>query len=348
MLSILFRNRKDRIRQEILKGVFEENLRIIGKAKDRRLSRKPISRNTFFITGLAFVIIVTLYGTVFGPPFFETRTTTADVTHVSQRPETVGTVENPADYKALVSDPKMSISRTLGLGVRTIMIDAGHGGEDPGTKGRMGTKEKDIALDISRRLRDRLEKYGRFNVIMTRSDDSTLTLNRRVEMALANKADIFISVHLNYLPSKPINTIETYYFGPSSDNKVLKLAAQENAGSQFGMSDFREIVEKMGEKLKLQESKELAASIQKDLYVNIKREHGNAHDFGVKRAPFVVLLGENVPAVLTEVSCLSNKEEEQKLNTEQHRENIARYLETGILDYIKKGEKVYESASAER
>ena len=100
---------------------------------------------------------------------------------------------------------------------------------------------------------------------------------------------------------------------------------------------------KIGDKLKLQESKELAASIQKDLFLNSKKHNGNVYNFGIKRAPFVVLLGVDVPAVLVEVSCLSNREEEIELNTENHRENIARYLQAGILDYLNKGEKSYEA-----
>jgi N-acetylmuramoyl-L-alanine amidase len=164
-----------------------------------------------------------------------------------------------------------------------------------------------------------------------------------VELALSTKTDLFISIHLNYLPHKPINIIETYYFGSSADTSAQRLAEQENAGSQYGLSDFKEVMEKLGRRLKTQESKNLAYSIQKNLFLNFKKENGNAYDFGVKRAPFVVLLGVDVPAVLAEVSCLSNKEEERLLNTPGHRENIAHYLEAGILDYLNKGETSYEA-----
>jgi len=250
---------------------------------------------------------------------------------------------NPSDYKELLGSYSMPLRRMFGLGVKTIMLDAGHGGEDPGTIGKMGTKEKDITLDIAKRLKERLKKYGDFNIIMTREDDVTLPLNKRVELARASKADLFISIHLNYLPSKPINIIETYYFGPSSDAKTLQLAEKENAGSKYGLSEFKELIEKMGETLKLQESKELAASIQKKLFTNSRKKNGNIYNFGIKRAPFVVLLGVDVPAVLAEVSCLSNKQEELELNTESHRENLARYLEAGLLDYLNKGDANYEA-----
>lgn len=248
-----------------------------------------------------------------------------------------------ADYKAFLNIPQMSLSRLFGLKVKTIMIDPGHGGALSGAIGKMGTREKDVTLDIAKRLRDRLKKHGRFHIIMTRDRDVMIPLKDRIELARANKADLFISIHVNYLPSNPMNIIETYFFGPPSDVKTLRLAEQENEAAQYGLSEFKEIIEKIGNTLKYQESRQLAASIQRNLYLNIKKEDRSVRNYGVKRAPFIVLLGVDVPAVLTEVSCLSNLEEEMKLNTESHRENIAYYLESGILDYLNEGEAIYEA-----
>jgi N-acetylmuramoyl-L-alanine amidase len=112
---------------------------------------------------------------------------------------------------------------------------------------------------------------------------------------------------------------------------------------EYVLSDFREMIGKIGETMKLQESREFAASIQKNLFVNSRKDNGNIYDFGIKRAPFVVLLGVDVPAVLAEVSCLSNSQEEKELSTEGHRENIAHYLEAGILDYLSKGDFTHET-----
>jgi N-acetylmuramoyl-L-alanine amidase len=249
----------------------------------------------------------------------------------------------PSEYKDFISATKAALSRTFGLGVKTIMIDPGHGGAANGTQGKMGTKEKEITLDIAKRLKNRLARHHNLRIILTREEDVSLPLSRRVEMAQSGKADLFISIHVNYLPSNPVNSIETYYFGPSSDAKVLKLAERENAGSQYNLSDFKEIIEKIGDTLKFQESRGLATSIQKNLFRNIEKEYKNVHDFGVKRAPFLVLLGVDVPSVLTEVACLSNGVEEVKLNTESYREDISRYLESGILDYLHKGEIQYEA-----
>ncbi len=338
MISILLRKRELKVREAIIRGVYEENLKIIGKYNGIISKERSFSLKKMFLTFVISVAAIFMHVNYLSPSsFFPENQVTANI--IIQRPVTLPVdPDNPSDYRTFISNQKVPLSRMFGLGVRTIMIDPGHGGADTGTMGKMGTKEKDITLDIAKRLRDRLKKYGHYNVLMTREQDMTIPLNKRVELAGLSKADLFISVHLNYLPSKPINIIETYYFGPPSDAKTLKLAEQENAGSQYGLSDFKEMIEKIGETLKLQESKEFAASIQKNLFLNIKKETGYAYDFGIKRAPFVVLLGVDVPAVLAEVSCLSNREEEMKLNTESHRENVAHYLEAGILDYLNKGE----------
>jgi len=339
MPAIFSKNKDLRMRHRILRGVYEENLRIVGRKTDLvRTHRFPMTRKLFlsFLGGLIIVL-----GSGIASPLFQHKQMSAGLISQRPAPRPVEDTASSADYRNFIVNDDVPVSRMFGLGVRTIMIDPGHGGADSGTIGKLGTKEKDITLDIARRLAGRLNKYGRFNVVMTRDGDTTVPLNKRVETASAAKADLFISVHINYLPKRPINMIETYYFGPSSDSKILGLAEQENAGSQYGLGEFKEIIEKLGDKLKLQESKEFAASIQKKLFQNMKQEAGNTYDFGVKRAPFVVLLGVDVPAVLAEVSCMSNREEEVQLSRESHRENIARYLEAGILDYLKKGEPIY-------
>lgn len=336
-------DREARVRSEILKGVYEDNLRIIGMRQGPTIAKR--SHLLLRKIGLVFLLVcfaLLVHGnSLTGPILPEGRLTASPIAPQADRADRGR--DRPADYGTFIGSAGSSLSRVFGLGVKTIMIDPGHGGTDSGTTGAMGTREKDMTLDIAKRLRDRLAKYGRFTVLMTRDGDTTVPLHTRVEMARSEKADLFISIHLNSLPTKPINIVETYYFGPSSDPKTLRLAEQENAGSQFGLSDFRAVIEKIGDTVKFQESRALASSIQKSLFRNIERETGSAYDFGVKRAPFVVLLGADVPAVLAEVSCLSNRAEERKLNSDLHRENIARYLEAGILGYLTKGEAIYEA-----
>ena len=361
----MFRNIK--LRKALLDGVYEHNLKIMGKSykiDPHKLTfplikidshKRTFPLNKIFIVMSISLIVIFAHSSEFAPSFIAESRIEMPISvnydspvipvNLSQPvyehvPENT---QNPSDYQMLIDNQKIPISRMFGLGVKTIMIDPGHGGEDTGTKGKMGTLEKDITLDIAKRLKNRLNRHNKFKILMTRENDETLPLYKRVEMARLGKTDLFISIHLNYLPSKPINTIETYYFGPTSNTKTLKLVQQENAGSQYGLGEFKEIIGKIGETLKLQESRKLAVAIQKNLFLKSKKTDVNIHDYGVKRAPFIVLVGVDVPAVLAEVSCLSNIKEEAELHNEGHRENIAHYLEAGILDYLKKGEMSYEA-----
>jgi len=342
MTAMFFRKSEIKLRKHILRGVYEENLKIVGKGHSGISRTRPFFIRNKFIVLYIVTIMVFLNGNFSDNSLFPEKelaaSTMSKIVYSLPSKTSDDAMLTPSDYKVLLNSKDVSLSHMFGLGVRTIMIDPGHGGADSGTVGKMGIKEKDITLDIAKRLKARLLKTGHYRVFMTREDDIAVSLGKRVEIAKAAKADMFISVHLNYLPSKPINTIETYYFGPTTDDKTQKLAEQENAGSEYGLSDFKEMIEKLGDTMKLQESRELASSIQRNLFVNSKRHNGNVYDFGVKRAPFVVLLGADVPAVLAEVSCLSNSQEEKELSLESHRENLARYLEAGTIDYLNKGD----------
>jgi len=346
MISFYLRRKDLRMRREILRSVYEDNLVILGIGRSLLTKRKLFLRKKYLLAALLCFIAVIVNGRYvdisFPPAELTAQTNLMNMTLVSLNPSPEG-VPNPAELSAVAANRAVPLSRMFGLKIKTIIIDAGHGGADSGTIGKMGTKEKDVTLDIARRLRQHLVAKGNYRVIMTREDDSAISLNRRVDLARTAKADLFISVHLNYLPHKPINMIETYYFGPSTDAKVLRLAEQENAGAEYGLSDFRAIVEKLGKTMKLQESREFAESIQSNMVLNSKKQNDSIQDFGVKRAPFVVLLGLEVPSVLAEVSCLSNREEEKKLQDEKHRENIARYLALGIFDYLNKGDLAHEA-----
>lgn len=343
MFKILAKKRESRLRKAMLKGVYEDNIRLVSRYS------APGSGKVFFFMKkmLLFAAVVILMvlgnGQYVNITLFPEKQLSANLILQTAPSTAPQQSTDPSEYKPFMLSNGMPLSRMFGLGVKTIMIDPGHGGSDSGTVGKLGAKEKDIVLDIAKRLRERLKKNKNYNVILTRDDDRTLPLNKRVELAGAARADIFVSIHLNYLPSKPINMIETYYFGPSSDARALKLAEQENTSSQYSLSDFREVIAKIGQTMKLQESKGLASSIQKKLFINSRKSNESIQNFGVKRAPFIVLVGVDIPSVLAEVSCLSNKAEEIELNTPAHRENLARYLEAGILDYLIKGESSYES-----
>ena len=221
------------------------------------------------------------------------------------------------------------------LAVHTIVVDPGHGGMDSGTLlPQFGMLEKEITWDIAVRLRRLLDEE--FTVVMTRNGDETIALKDRTEIANEAKADLFVSIHVNALPERPVNLVETYYFGPSADDGALDLAERENRGSDYAVADFHALIEKIGNTLKTQESRQLAADLQAALVSNLQKQDGRIIDAGIKTAPFVVLLGVDVPSVLAEVSCISNAEEEGRLATGEHRSGIAESIERGIIRYLEK------------
>jgi N-acetylmuramoyl-L-alanine amidase len=188
---------------------------------------------------------------------------------------------------------------------------------------------------VSKRLKQRLIAKGPYKVLLTRETDQTVSLAQRVEFAKSNKADLFISVHVNSLPNESVNLIETFYFGPPLTSEILHLAEQENKGSHFTIGELNEIVQDIGNTLKRQESAMLAASIQESLFMNVRNHDDQVLDVGIKMAPFVVLSRIDVPSVLVEISCLTKEEEEIKLASAEYREKIASYIEEGIIRYLK-------------
>jgi N-acetylmuramoyl-L-alanine amidase len=254
----------------------------------------------------------------------------------------------PSDFDLLLRDDLPPLTAVFGLDVKTIVIDPGHGGADPGAIGSHGTMEKDIALDIALRLRDRLSRLGRYKILMTRDEDTTLRLNQRVDFANQSQADLFVSIHVNAFPDVRVKTIETYYFGAPSDTATIELAKLENTGSQYGMAEFKTMINKLSHTMKHQESAALATSIQHNLFHNIHKLDHQVRNFGVKTAPFVVLLGVDAPSVLAEISCISNADEEVKLNTPAYRAKIASFLEKGIHEYLRhKGSRTAGDSSNE-
>lgn len=331
-----------RIKQAMLKDVFRENLRMNGQEIENPRRRNIVL--TSIIGSVAILAAVTYFFinnfSYSGQQFFQYRRQGVSIPQNSL-PETNAGISqfrtqggDVAQYRTLLAESNIPLSNLFGLKVKTIIIDPGHGGEDPGATGRLGTQEKNVTLDISKRLRERLKQHKGYRIKMTRSDDRTLSLDQRIAFAKTQRADLFISIHVNYIPRKPINVIETYYFGVNRDRIALLLAQRENKGSQYTLSDFRDIIQKIGNTLKTQESRVLARHIQNRLFRNIRQQNKESVNYGIKTAPFVVLLGVDVPSVLTEVTCLSNTQEERKLANSSYREEIARYLEEGIVDYL--------------
>ena len=238
-----------------------------------------------------------------------------------------------ADVAPLVSGTE-NVKNLFGLSVRNIVIDAGHGGHDPGAIGKHGMREKDITLDVARRLKKKLEENSAYRIRLVRDDDVFVPLNERAAFANGQDTDLFVSIHVNYLPSTSTNAVETYYFGRHQDARTRKLAERENQGSEYSLSEFEGVMRNMQDTIKLQESKALAHFIQGSLLKSIRAQNQRVLDNGVRTAPFVVLLGVKAPSVLVEIGSLSSPQAEKSLGEERYRDEIATYVVAGINHYL--------------
>lgn len=220
----------------------------------------------------------------------------------------------------------------LQLSVRRVILDSGHGGNDAGATSA-GLAEKDVTLDISRRLRQMLEVNG-FEVIVTRPEDRTLALRDRALIANDSHGDIFVSIHVNSIVKHTSSYgVETYYLGPTNDPSLTKLAAAENSGSGYSMADLRKLLDGVYADARRDESHELADTVQRHLYGQLRNADSGLANWGVKRAPFVVLVATDMPAILAEVGCLSNQREATMLGEPLYRQRIAEALFHGIRAY---------------
>lgn len=218
------------------------------------------------------------------------------------------------------------------LAVKRVVLDFGHGGMDPGASGP-GLNEKDVTLDIGLRLERLLQADG-FQVIVTRADDRTIKLRERALVANESHSDVFVSIHVNSLASHTYaHGVETYYLGPTSDPKLTKLAAEENSMSGYSMADLRRLLDGVYADARSDESLQLAKKVQQNLYGGLRASDPGLENWGVKRAPFVVLVATDMPAILAEVGCISNEKEAAMLGQPQYRQKIAEALFHGIHAY---------------
>jgi N-acetylmuramoyl-L-alanine amidase len=241
--------------------------------------------------------------------------------------------EKEAAAGAAAGDP--SIVRQLGLGVHRIVIDPGHGGRDPGTVNRpLGLMEKDITLDIAMRLKTILGEHGELETILTRSRDEYVALEERAAIANSKQGDIFISIHVNSAPRKSARGVESYYLNVTTDPRAMEVAAQENAMSHKSIADMRTILDQILQNSKVAESRILAQFIQENMAANLQKKYPGVPDLGVKKAPFYVLLGAQMPSALVEVSFLSCGDEARRLGTPAYRQAIAAGIYLGIIGFI--------------
>ncbi len=226
-----------------------------------------------------------------------------------------------------------SMIRVLGLKVGRIVIDPGHGGHDTGTTGPEGLREKDLVLDISKRLGALIEERMNSEVIYTRTDDTFVALEQRTDIANQAKADLFLSIHANSSPLPSAAGVETYYLNFTTSKAALDLAARENAGSQKSIFELQDLLEKIALKDKVDESREFANRIQSALYSFSAKNDSHARDRGVRKAPFVVLIGASMPSVLAEIGFISNAHDEGVMKKAEYRQRLAESLYKGLSGY---------------
>ncbi len=223
-----------------------------------------------------------------------------------------------------------SLIRALGLKIGKIVVDAGHGGHDTGTIGPHGLLEKDLVLDVALRLGKLLDTRMGADVVYTRDDDTFVPLETRTAIANQEQADLFISIHANSSRDPSARGVETYYLNFTSSADALEVAARENAVSDKSIHELQDLVKKIALKEKIEESREFAADVQHSLYQGV----GKGRDRGVKKAPFIVLIGANMPSILAEISFVSNPQDEKKLRTPEYRQKIAESLYRGVAKYV--------------
>lgn len=320
----------ERLKRRVLQQAVAENIDVIRGVPPRavrpghRLLRIWLRRGAFLLVPL------TLAGSTFLVSSEEPsmapirRAVRASRASLLTAPETQAT-------------PERVTATAFPLAVRRVVLDAGHGGSDPGAV-TSSVIEKHITLDIGRRLRTLLEAEG-FEVIVTRADDRTIALRDRARLANESKSDIFVSIHVNTIAKYTASRgIETYYLGPTNDPKLTALAATENRVSGYSLADMRKLLDGVYADARRDESHELAANVQKQLFTALRTTDPGLENWGVKRAPFLVLVTTDMPAILAEVGCISNEKEAALLARPEHRQRIADALFQGIRGYAREND----------
>jgi N-acetylmuramoyl-L-alanine amidase len=239
----------------------------------------------------------------------------------------------PARAAVPTADGETSLVRALGLKIGRIVIDAGHGGHDTGTIGVDGILEKDVVLDVALRVGQLLHDRLGSEIIYTRSDDTFIPLETRTAIANKAQADLFLSIHANSSPDASARGVETYYLNFTSSPDALETAARENAVSDQSIHQLSDLVKKIALKDKIDESREFASDVEASLYGGLQKGNAGLKDRGVKKAPFVVLIGANMPSILAEISFVTNEKDARQLQEPEYRERVAESLYKGVAKY---------------
>ena len=295
-------------------------------------------------TGLTAAVPATQAPTI-GPALDETPIPAARepvplVSRSAAAPATVSPTSPAAN-----SNGQFSLARQLGLGISRIVLDAGHGGHDPGARGN-GMNEAELVLDVTLRLRDLLEKQPGIAVTLTRDSDEFIQLEERTAIANRTGADLFLSIHANASRNAQARGVETYFLNFASNPEAEAVAARENSASGKTMHSLPEIVRAIALNNKIDESRDFADMVQKSMVRRLSSKNRALRDLGVKQAPFVVLIGAGMPSVLAEISFITNKQDGTLLKTGAYRQQIAESLFEAIVRYQRSLKGVRAVASA--
>jgi N-acetylmuramoyl-L-alanine amidase len=320
--------RVEETKLRVLRGAVQDNFDVLHGIKSNAKTEIP-RRQRHWLWGL-LILAGTAY-LVMPSSVISTGKTSAPGSTQSATSAGAG-VDGSGELDSAVAQPQPLHRDVFPLSLKRIVIDPGHGGVQTGAISETGLTEKEVTLDVALRLR-RLLANAPFEVLLTRESDKTLGLENRVAFANSNHADLFVSIHVNWMEPRTIRGPETFFVGPSDDPQTMKLVSIENRESGYSFADLRQALDKIYIDARRDESRTLAKTIQGRLYSSLKQTNPVLENRGVKTAPFAVLVGTQMPAILVEVSCLSNSEEVKLLINGDYREKIALALLEGIRSY---------------
>ena len=335
----------ERVKRQLLRDLVQQNVDLAEGRLPRTLRKGRYWPLTVRLLALA-VLSVALLGSsrLIASRLSPSRT---EPSAASRPPRTSAMKAAAVPAPLLTSAPQPVDAAVFPLAVHKVVIDAGHGGGSTGTHTPQGTLEKDLTLDIAQRLQ-RLLVQQSFQVVMTRDADRDVSLKERGALANRVGADIFVSIHLNWIENRRSGGLETYYMGPTDDPYLTRLAASENRESGYSLADMRRLLDRIYAGVRQDKSRKLAETVQGSLFQSLGKLSPEIQSRGVKTAPFIVLLTTDMPAILAEVSSLSNEEEARLLTKPLYRQYIAEALAKGIRAYAGNVEETPEAVTAAR
>ncbi len=339
----------DRIKRQLLRDLVQQNVDLIEGRPPRVVRRRDNLRLVLRFASLGLLSLALFGSSRLLSTLAEPRPAVAAVARAAKAPATAPapvTAAMGGTALAGLSVPRPVDAAIFPLAVRKIVVDAGHGGTSVGTSSPQGVLEKDLTLDIAVRLKRLLDKE--FQVVMTRESDRDVSLEQRGALANRAGADIFVSIHLNWIENRRSRGVETYYLGPTDDPYLTRLAASENRESGYSMADMRHLLDRIYAGVRQDKSRKLAEVVQGALFQSVGKLSPEVADRGVKAAPFIVLLSTEMPAILAEVSSLSNADEARLLTKPLYRQYIAEALAKGIRAYAEAGEGASETVAGEK